>query len=90
MLVVLRAARPSNILQDGCLAMMMAHRWIRCSVFYITFMPRFSFKEHMKSGAHLLVSGLAGVGGMFWGEFMLLLDMSSVWEEDAFPLSTVT
>ena len=36
----------------------------------------------MKSGAHLLATGPAGVKGMFEGEFMILLDRSSVGDEE--------
>ena len=47
-------------------------------------------EEHMKSGAYLLVAGLAGVEGMFLAKFMLLLDRSSVGIKDTFTASIVT
>ena len=56
---------------------------------YITFKRRLSFKEHMKSSAHLLATGPACVAGRFVGEIMLLLDGSSMGDEDTFPASTV-
>ena len=55
----------------------MAHRRISFAICYITFNTRFSLKEHMKSEAHLLAPGPAGVKGRFVGEFMLLLDGNS-------------
>ena len=48
---------------------------------YIIFKTRISFKEHMKSGGHLLAPGTAGVKGRFVREFMLLLDVISVREQ---------
>ena len=90
MLVVHGASRPSNILQDRYLAKLMARRWISCAVHYITFMTRFSFKELMKSGAYLLANGPAGVKVMIGWEFMLVLDISSVGDEDTFPAITGT
>ena len=51
---------------------------------------RFSFNEQIKSGAHLLAPGPAGVKGGFVGEFLLLLDGKSVAYEDTLPSSTVT
>ena len=53
---------------------MMACRKISFAIFYITFKTRFSFKEHMKSGANLLKNEPAGDKGRFFEEFMLLLD----------------
>ena len=44
----------------------------------------------MKSSAHLLATGPAGVKGRFEGEFMLLLYGSSTGDEDTFPASNVT
>ena len=58
----------------------MAYSWISCTNCYITFNTKFSFKEHMKIGAHLLVTGTAGDNGGFMGEVMLLLGRSSVGE----------
>ena len=43
----------------------------------------------MKSGANLLEPGTVGVEGGFVGEFMLLLDVINVEDEDTFPASTV-
>ena len=90
MLVVHGAGGPSKILQDIYLAKLMARRWISCAVCYPTFKTRFSFKELMKSDVHLLTTGPEGVEGMFVGEFILLLDRSSVGDKDIFPASTVT
>ena len=74
-----------KILQVRYLANLMAWRWISCNNCYITFNTKFSFKEHMKSGAHLLVTGTAGVNGGFMGEVMLLLGRSSVGEWQHIP-----
>ena len=41
----------------------------------------------MKSAAHLLAPGSAGVEGEFVGELMLLLDGISVGDEDTFPVT---
>ena len=60
----------------------MAHRWIGCAICYITFKTRLSLEEHMKSGAHLLATEPVGVMGRFVGEFRMLLDRSSVGDED--------
>ena len=68
----------------------MARRWFPCAVCYITFKTRFSFKEHMKSGTHLLATGPAGIEGLFVGEFMVLLDRSNAVDKDIFSASTVT
>ena len=68
----------------------MAGRWISCAIWYFTFKTGFSFKEDLKSSAHLLATGPAGVKGRFVGEFMMLLYGSSVGAEDTFPASTVT
>ena len=76
-LVVRRFDRPSEILQDRCLAKLMARSWIRCAVYYITFKTSFSCKEHMKSDAHMMETGSGDVNGRFIGEFMVLLDGSS-------------
>ena len=78
MLVVHGASRPSEILQDRCLAKLMACRRISFFICYITFKTRISFKENMKRGAHLLQVGPAGVKGRFLREIMLLLDGISV------------
>ena len=72
------------------LAKLMARRWFRCAVCYITFKTRFSFKEHMKSGTHLLATGPAGVEGIFVGEFILLLDRSKLVDKDIFSATAVT
>ena len=85
MLMVHGAGRPSQIIQDRYLASLMAWRWISCNNCYITFNTKFSFKEHMKSGAHLLVTGTAGVNGGSMGEVMLLLGRSSVGEWQHIP-----
>ena len=53
---------------------MIAQRWFRCTICYITFKTRFIFKGHMKSGIHLPPTGPEGVDGIFGREFMLLLD----------------
>ena len=89
MLVVHRAGRPSKILQDRYLAKLMARRRIIFAICYITIKTKFSFKEHMKSGSHLLAPRTAGVKARFVEEFMLLLDGNSVGDEDTFPASTV-
>ena len=68
----------------------MACRRISFAICYITFKTRFSFKEHMKSGDHLLAPGTAGVEGGFEGEFMLLLHGISVGDENTFPARTLT
>ena len=81
MLVVHGAGCPCNKLQDRYLAKLMPHIWISCAVCYITFTIMFNFKDHIKSDAHLLAIGLAGVKDMFWGEFMMLLDRNSVGDE---------
>ena len=90
MLVVHGAGRPSKILQNRYLAKLMACRRMSFAICYITFKTRISFKEHMKSGTHLLAPGPAGVEGRFMGEFMLLLDGISMGDEDTFPASAVT
>ena len=72
------------------LAKLMARRWFRCAVCYITFKTRFSLKEHMKSGTHLMATGPAGVEGIFVGEFMLLLDRSKPVNDDIFSATAVT
>ena len=74
------AGRPSNILKDTYLARLMAHKR----------KTRFSFKEHVKSGAHLLAPRPEGFKGWIVGEFMLLLDGISVGDEDTVSASTVT
>ena len=63
---------------------------VSCAISYVTFKTRFTFKEHTESGAKLLATGPVGVMGRFVVEFMLLLDGSSVEDEDTFPASTVT
>ena len=68
----------------------MALRWFCCAVCYITFKTRFSFKEHMKNGAHLLATGPAGVEGIFLREFMKLLDRSKPVDENIFSANDVT
>ena len=91
MLVVNGACLTSKILQDRYLAKLMARKRIGFAICYITFKTRFSFKEHMKSGAHLLAPGPAGVKVGFMGEFILFLGGISVaGDEDTFPASTVT
>ena len=90
MLVVHGASSPSKILLDRYLAKFLARWRISFAICYITFKTRFSFKEPMQSGAHLLAPGPAGVKGGFEGEFMLLLELISVGNEDTFPASTVT
>ena len=54
MLMVHGACCPLKIWQDRYLAKLIAHRRISFAIFYKTFKTRFSFKEHLKSGAHLL------------------------------------
>ena len=44
----------------------------------------------MKSGAHLLAPGPAGVEGGFVGEFILLLDGIIVGDGNIFPASILT
>ena len=68
----------------------MARRRISFAICYITFKTRFSFKEHMKSGTHLLATGPAGVEGIFVGEFMLLLERSKPVDEDIISATAVT
>ena len=46
--------------------------------FYITFKTRINFKEHMKTGAHMLAPGPAGFKGRFVREIVFLLDWMSV------------
>ena len=77
-MVVHGAGHPSKILQGRYLAKLMAGRWISCTICYITLKTRFSLKEHMKRGAHLLATGPAGVKGNFGGD------------EDTLPAITVT
>ena len=72
------ASQRFKILQDRYLAKLMANRWISCSVCYITFKTRFSFNGQMTSSTPLLATGPAGVEGRFLGEFMILLDGSSM------------
>ena len=90
MLLVHGAGRPLEVLQDRYLAKLMARTRISFAICYITFKMRFSFKENIKSGAHLLVPKPAAVKSRFVGKFMLLLDGISVGDEDTFPASTVT
>ena len=68
MLVAHGAGCQSEIQQDIYLARLKAGRWISCVICPITFKTRFSFKEHMKSGGHLLATGPAGVKSRFVGE----------------------
>ena len=63
---------------------MIAQRWFRCTVCYITFKTRFMFKGHMKNGTHLPPTGPEGVEGIFGREFILLLD------EEIFSATAVT
>ena len=77
MFVVHGAGRPSKTLHERYLAKLITHRRISFTICYITFNTRFSLKMHMKSEAHLLAPGPAGVKGRFVGEFMLLLDGNS-------------
>ena len=68
------ASLPSKILQDRCLAELMARRRTNFAIFK----TRISFKEHMKKGAHLPAPGPASVECGFVSELMLLLDGISV------------
>ena len=88
-MVVHEAGRPFKIMQDKYLAKLMARRRISFVICYSSFKTRFSFNEHIKSGAHLLAPGPADVEGRFLREFMLMLDGISVGDEDIFSTSTV-
>ena len=61
-------ALPLQILQERYLVMLMARKRISFAICYITFKTRFSFKEHMRSGAPVLAPGPSGFqGGVFRG-----------------------
>ena len=90
MLVVHRARRPSKILQDRYVANLMARRRMSFFICYINLKTRLSFKENMKSGAHLMEPRPAGVAGGSVGEFIFLLDRNSVGNENTFPASNLT
>ena len=65
---------------------MIAQRWFRCTVCYITFKTRFMFKGHMKNGTHLPPTGPEGVEGIFGREFIMFLLL----DEDIFSATAVT
>ena len=54
----MKLAAPFKILHERYMATLIKHRRISFAICYITFKTNFSFKEHWKSGAHLLHIGI--------------------------------
>ena len=88
MLVVHGANRPPNALRDKYLARVRARKRVSCATCSITFKTKSNFQVHMKkkhNGTLLLAPGPAGAEGGFAGEFMMVLDGSSMCDEDTLP-----
>ena len=77
-LVVHGASHPLEVLQDGYLTKLVAHRRLSFVICYIALKTRISFNRDMKRGAHLLAPGPEDVKSGFVRKFMLLLDVISV------------